>query len=56
MVQLVEAWRCKPKDRGFDSLWCSAVRTIVLGPNQSLREMSKDKVHPITGHEGPKVE
>ena len=37
MVQLVEARRYKPKDRGFDSLWCSAVRTIVLGSTQSLR-------------------
>jgi hypothetical protein len=22
VAQLVEALRCKPEDRGFDSLWC----------------------------------
>ena len=55
MVQLVVARRYKPKDRGFDSLWCSASRTIVLGSMQSLREMNKGKgkVQPITGREGP---
>jgi hypothetical protein len=58
VVQLVEARRYKPKDRGFDSLWCSVVRTITLGFVQSLREMSKGKgkVYLITGHEGQKVE
>jgi hypothetical protein len=51
VVQLVEARRYKPKDRGFDFLWFSAVRTIVLGSMQSLRKISKGigNVQPITG-------
>ena len=58
MVQLVGARRYTPKDRGFYSLCCSAVRTIVLGSIQSLREMGKGKVkvHPITDHVSPKME
>jgi hypothetical protein len=56
VVQLVEARRCKPKDRGFHSLRCFAVRTIVLGSTQSLREINKGTVHPITRYEGLKVE
>ena len=43
MAQLVEALRCKPDGRGFDSRWCywsPSGRTMALGSTQPLTEMS----------------
>ena len=40
VAQFVEALRYKPEGRGFDSRCCHSGRTMALGFNQPLTEMS----------------